>query len=358
MTMHTVFFKEHEGIAQNSINGALSAVPRWSGLGSQLPPVAYSEAFVQSKLASLELSAGGNGQFNAAKETEDQQGLGKGNTTHFTLFSGCRTAENGEKTPLQTVSSFQAATMDYRGHFELGFGQPLICAKYPYAEQCYGMYSTYGTQISGRIMLPLSMTTDGGPIFVNAKQYSGIMRRRKKRAEAEVENKVLKIRKPYLHLSRHLHAMRRARGNGGRFLNTKNSNGSTEKTSPKMAAEKNSSHSPLEPRYLKCCNLMEGLIQRERMTAVPPVQVQRSPVITCFPGFIPFKLITSTLLFSPFQMWQIQGLAFPWLLVITSKSDDDRWMDEDGILLMDHSHLVICSLGQLILGYLQFGEKN
>ncbi|KAI3473377.1 hypothetical protein Pfo_030667 [Paulownia fortunei] len=128
--------------------------------------------------------------------------------------------------------------MDYRGHFELGFGQPLICAKYPYAEQCYGMYSTYGTQISGRIMLPLSMTTDGGPIFVNAKQYSGIMRRRKKRAEAEVENKVLKIRKPYLHLSRHLHAMRRARGNGGRFLNTKNSNGSTEKTSPKMAAEK------------------------------------------------------------------------------------------------------------------------
>ncbi|KAK6147270.1 hypothetical protein DH2020_018182 [Rehmannia glutinosa] len=262
MTMHTVFFKEHQGILQNSSNRPPTAVPLWSGLGSQLPTVAYGgEPYAQSKLASLELSAGGNGQFNiGAKEAEDEQGgLGKGNTTntHFTLFSGCRTAENGEKTPLQPV---QAATMDYRGPFELGFGQPLICAKYPYAEQCYGVYSTYGTQIAGRVMLPLSMTTDGGPIFVNAKQYSGIMRRRKKRAAAEMENKVLKNRKPYLHLSRHLHALRRARGNGGRFLNTKISNSTTTEKppGPKKAARGKSSHSPLDLRYLKPCNRMEG----------------------------------------------------------------------------------------------------
>nr|AWW87402.1 NF-Y2 protein [Tectona grandis] len=240
MTMHTVFFKEHEGIhAENPINGAPppSAVPRWSGLGGSQPPpaVAYGENLIQSKLASLELSAVGNGQFSVAKE--DQQALGKGNITHFTLFSDydigeCKSAENGDKTPLQsTVSSLQAAPMDYRGHFDLGFGQPLICAKYPYPDQCYGVYSTYGTQFAGRIMLPLSISTESGPIFVNAKQYNGIMRRRKKRAEAEMENKVLKIRKPYLHLSRHLHAMRRPRGNGGRFLNTRST------TSPKMSGE-------------------------------------------------------------------------------------------------------------------------
>lgn len=41
-------------------------------------------------------------------------------------------------------------------------------------------------------------------------------------------------RQPYLHFSRHLHAKRRPRGNGGRFLNTKNlSTGKEEKQNPK-----------------------------------------------------------------------------------------------------------------------------
>ncbi|KAL7096505.1 hypothetical protein ACP275_10G083700 [Erythranthe tilingii] len=229
MTMHSVscFFKEHEGAA-----GPLSAaaVPLWNGLRSdQPPPLAYA----QSKLATpLELSAADNGHLFAARERSENR-LGNGITTHFTLFSGdCKSSENGDKAPLlQTVSSVvEAPTIDFRGHFELGFGQPMICGKYPYAEQCYGVYSTYGsTQIAGRMMLPLSMASDGGPIFVNPKQYSGIIRRRKKRAEAELQNRLLKLRKPYLHHSRHLHAMRRPRGNGGRFLNTKNSGDTTKK---------------------------------------------------------------------------------------------------------------------------------
>ncbi|KAL0316058.1 UNVERIFIED_CONTAM: Nuclear transcription factor Y subunit A-2 [Sesamum radiatum] len=252
-TMHSVFFKEHEGIALNDINTPPSEGACWNlGLGSQ-PAAAvaygYGDAFIQSKLAAavLELSAGGN-QFNVGKISEDQQAQGKGDPTHFTLFSGDSRTENGNKN-LQTLSSFQPyPTMDYQVPFKLGFGQPMICGQYPYAEHCYGLYSTCGTQIAGRVMLPLSMPSDGAPIFVNAKQYNAIMRRRKARAKAELQNKLLKRRKvgrirlnmiypidlhatlnymssyapqPYLHLSRHLHAMRRPRGSGGRFLNTK-----------------------------------------------------------------------------------------------------------------------------------------
>lgn len=126
---------------------------------------------------------------------------------------------------------------------QVGYRQSFACIPLPYADPYYnGLLAAYGPQAmihcpqmlgmaNARVPLPLDLPQDE-PIYVNAKQFRAILRRRQYRAKLEAQNKLSKARKPYLHESRHLHALKRARGSGGRFLNTKklqdcNSSGTT-----------------------------------------------------------------------------------------------------------------------------------
>ncbi|CAF1938228.1 unnamed protein product, partial [Brassica napus] len=146
---------------------------------------------------------------------------------------------------------------------EFGFSQPQMYTKYPCVEEeYYGVVvSAYGSQ--SRVMLPLNMETEDGTIYVNSKQYHGIIRRRQSRAKAASvlhHNKLSsRGRKPYMHHSRHLHALRRPRGSGGRFLNTKSQKADDTKQTQSQPQKSNSQNSEVIHPEGQIMNLSHGL---------------------------------------------------------------------------------------------------
>ncbi|XP_022729790.1 nuclear transcription factor Y subunit A-3-like [Durio zibethinus] len=148
------------------------------------------------------------------------------------------------------------------------YNHSMAFARYPYTDAYvggpftpYGQHAIIQAQMAGssstRIPLPLDLAEDG-PIYVNAKQYNGILRRRQNRAKLEAQNKLVKSRKPYLHESRHRHALNRVRGSGGRFLSKRKLqqadptfNTSSHSISDASCLDQNNSRSELETRCLR-----------------------------------------------------------------------------------------------------------
>lgn len=101
-------------------------------------------------------------------------------------------------------------------------------------------------------------TAEESPLYVNAKQFHRILKRRVARQKLEEQLRLTsKGRKPYLHESRHNHAMRRPRGPGGRFL-TADEVAAMEKRQAAAAGQENSTN------HVKSAEESQGSAQKRK----------------------------------------------------------------------------------------------
>ncbi|XP_050223038.1 nuclear transcription factor Y subunit A-1-like [Mercurialis annua] len=234
--------KESEGMQPNSDSGkalgcdqdqqhlaqpySVHSEPWWRAIGGGNTVSSAQAGGNTSHLSSDSLSNDDRSMSNGGLNEEDD---GASKESQATASSRLVLDSGQEHRNLQHIAPSMTAMHDeglsQPTQLEL-VGHSIACASHPYLDPYYGgMMASYGHQPLGyphfigvpHARMPLPDEIAREPVYVNAKQYQGILRRRQARAKQELERKLVKVRKPYLHESRHKHAMRRARGSGGRF---------------------------------------------------------------------------------------------------------------------------------------------